>query len=211
MFKLTPVNGAEINGRAAKYWLLTSTSGNVLFEVNTEKRTVKALTQEATQKIPVLFERFDPDTGGGEYFEWFSSSGMNEVVCFFDAYYIERDDTRVVHAPGGTGAFSEVSGLVLYPYGCNPWDPFYDMDCMDMALCDYTYEGVRRKDWFVKKATWMDEGLKRLGGDLYMHDGLCDESRNPRLHSILKVVKAKDYLEDMKGRTKGWSEENDGD
>lgn len=107
MFKLTPVNGAEINGRAAKYWLLTSTSGNVLFEVNNEKRTVKDMTQEDIQKIPVLFERFDPDKEGGDGFEWFSSSDRNEV---------------------------------LYPYGCNPWDPFYDMD---MALCNYTYEGER--------------------------------------------------------------------
>ena len=113
MFKLMPT--VE---NSSKYWLLTSTRGNVLFEVNTEKRTVKALTQEAIQVIPVLFERFDPDTEGGDGFEWFSSSDRNDVVCFFGSYYIERDDTRVVHAPGGTEAFSEVSGLVLYPYGC---------------------------------------------------------------------------------------------
>ena len=198
MFKLTPT--VE---NVSKYWLLTSTRGNVLFEVNTEKRTVETLTQEAIQAVHVLFERFDPSREGGDDFEWFSSSDRDEVVCFFDAYYIEHDDTRVVHAPGGTEAFSEVACIRLYPYGCNPWDPFYDMDCMDMVLCDYTYEGERSKDWFVKKATWMDEGLKRLGDGLFMREGVVgDGSCNPRLHSILDVVKAKDCLEEMRGHIK---------
>jgi hypothetical protein len=167
MFKLTTATKG-----CSKYWLLPHPSCRRLFEVNTEKRTVEAKTCDLIHNTPVLIEFLDPDTGGGEHFEWFSSSNRNEVVCFFGAYYIERDDTRVVHAPGGVEAFSEVSGLTLYPYGCNPWDPFYDMDCMDMALCDYTYEGAKQTDWFYKKMTWMDEGLKRLGDDLYMHDGL---------------------------------------
>lgn len=198
MFKLTSATKG-----GSKYWLLPNPSHRRLFEVDTEKRTVMADNYDLIHGVPVLVDLFDPDMEGGEHFEWFSSSNRNEVVCFFDAYYIERDDTRVVHAPGGTEEFSEVSGLVLYPYGCDPWDPFYDMDCMDMALCDYTYEGVRRKDWFVKKATWMEEGLKRLGDGPYMSDEIdADGSYNPRLHSIVKVVKAKDYLEEMKGHVK---------
>lgn len=193
MFKLTP---AAKEG--SKYWLLPHPGCRRLFEVDTEKRTVEAETCDLIHDVPVLIDFFDPDTGGGEDFEWFSSSNRYGVVCFFGAYYIEDDDTRVVHAPDGVEAFSEVSGMVLYPYGCNPWEPFYDMDCMDMALCDYTYEGARQMDWFTKKMTWMDEGLKRLGNDLYMSEGVGDDDYKPRLHSILKVVKAKDILEEMK-------------
>lgn len=196
MFQLIPLDAPAINTTVLKYWLLTSFSGDQLIEVDAVRKKVEVVARDVIRDVPVLVRDFDLERKGGDAFARFTSSTQEEVLCFFDEYYLERGDTQVVHAPGGPEAYSETTGTILYPYGEDPWERFYDMDCMDIALCDYSYEGVRRQDWFVKRATWVDETLQRLEDELYLNNELDD----PTLHSIIDVVKAKDIINKMKGR-----------
>lgn len=199
MFQLIPLDAPAINTTVLKYWLLTTLDGDRLIEVDAVRKRVEVVTRDVIRDVPVLVRDFDLERKGGDSFvpfTWFTSSEREDVLCFFDEYYLDRYDTRIVHAPGGPEAYGEMAGVTLYPYGENQWERFYDMDCMDIALCDYSYEGVKRRDWFVKRATWMEETLQRLDDELYLNNEMDD----PTLHSIVEVVKAKDVLDEMKGR-----------
>lgn len=199
MLQLIPIDAPAIDATTLKYWLLTNLSEDRLIEVDAVRKSVEVVTRDVIRDVPVLVRDFDPERKGSDasvQCTWFTSSAREDILCFFDEYYLERGDTRVIHAPGGPEAYGETTCVTLYPYGENPWERFYDMDCMDIALCDYSYEGVRRRDWFVKRATWADETLQRLEDELYLTDELDD----PTLHSIIEVVKAKEVLNEMKGR-----------
>lgn len=173
MFQSIPLDAPATDTTALKYRLLTNFSGDQLIEVDAVHKKVEVVTRDVIRDVPVPVRDFDPERKGGDasaQFTRFTSSTREDVLCFFDEYYLEPGDTQCVHAPGGPEAYGEMTCTILYPYGENPWERFYDMDCMDIALCDYSYGGVRRRDWFVKRATWADETLQRLDDELYLNE-----------------------------------------